>query len=260
MARIPDSVVARLKRQVSLQRLVDAAGVEIIERGRGEWAGVCPFHPEVGEPAGLVVSAKSNSWRCSVGCGGSVVDWVMRAEGVSFRHAVELLRDGHTPTRLDRPPPVLSSVPKLTTAAFSAELSDGELLDAVFGFYGETLRANTDVQGWLAERRCATAEAIDRFGLGFADRTLGYRIPAANRTEGREVRDRLKQLGVLRGSGHERFRGSLVVPVRDVEGRTVQVYGRKTGSGLRKAPSCIPGCVTAAGGCSTKPSLALLMS
>ena len=29
-----------------------------------------------------------------MGAGGSVIDWVMRAEGVSFRHAVELLRDG----------------------------------------------------------------------------------------------------------------------------------------------------------------------
>ena len=125
MAPIPDSVVARLKRQVSLQRLVEAAGVEIAEQRRGEWVGVCPFHAGESESAGLVVSGKSNSWRCAGGCGGSVVDWVMRADGVSFRHAVELLRDGHTPSRLDRPPPALSSVPKLETVAFSPELSDG---------------------------------------------------------------------------------------------------------------------------------------
>jgi hypothetical protein len=29
-----------------------------------------------------------------------VIDWVMRVEGVSFRHAVELLRDGVAPTRV----------------------------------------------------------------------------------------------------------------------------------------------------------------
>ena len=233
MARIPDAVIVRLKREVSLQRLVEAAGVELGERGRGEWSGVCPFHPGDEAEAGLVVLKAANSWRCSAGCGGSVVDWVMRAEGVSFRHAVELLRDGHTPTRLDRPPPERSSVRRLD-APFSADLSDGELLGAVVGFYCETLKANVDAQGWLAGRRCATAEAIDVFGLGFADRSLGYRIPAANRAEGKAVRDRLKQLGVLRDSGHERFRGSLVVPVRDVEGRVVQVYGRKTGTQLRR--------------------------
>jgi len=32
---------------------------------------------------------------CSVG--GSVIDWVMKAEGVSFRHAVELLREVNLP-------------------------------------------------------------------------------------------------------------------------------------------------------------------
>ncbi|MCP3880627.1 MAG: toprim domain-containing protein, partial [Sulfitobacter sp.] len=233
MARIPDVVVARLKKQVSLQRLVEAAGVDLDERGRGEWVGVCPFHPGESEPAGLVVSGKGNSWRCSSGCGGSVVDWVMRAEGVSFRHAVELLRDGHAPTRLDGPPPGRSSVTRLD-APFSAELSDGELLDAVLGFYGDTLKANIDVQGYLAGRRCGTAEAIDRFGLGFADRSLGYRIPAASRAEGKAIRGRLRDLGVLRGTGHERFRGSLVVPVRDVEGQIVQIYGRKTGGRLRR--------------------------
>jgi DNA primase len=39
-----------------------------------------------------VVTVKSNQWHC-FGCdaGRSVIDWVMRAERVSFRHACELL-------------------------------------------------------------------------------------------------------------------------------------------------------------------------
>ena len=78
-----------------------------------QWVGVCPFHSNAGGD------------EAEAGCGGSVVDWVMCAEGVSFRHAVELLHDGHTSSRSDRPPPVLLSVSKLETAAFSAELSDG---------------------------------------------------------------------------------------------------------------------------------------
>jgi DNA primase len=42
------------------------------------------------------VSPKKNLWHCLGACqaGGSVIDWVMRAEGVSFRHAVELLKEG----------------------------------------------------------------------------------------------------------------------------------------------------------------------
>jgi len=153
---------------------------------------------------------------------------------VSFRHGVELLRDGHVPTRLDGAPPERSTVAKLDAAGLSADLSDTELLDAVVGFYGETLKANPDVLGYLSQRVCATGEAIDVFRLGFADRTLGYRIPAANRSEGKQLRSRLRNLGVLRDSGHERFRGSLVIPVLDTHGQVVQVYGRKTGTGLRK--------------------------
>ena len=57
--------------------------------------GCCPFHEDRHAVAGDHRPAK-NLWHCLGACqaGGSVIDWVMRAEGVSFRHAVELLRDG----------------------------------------------------------------------------------------------------------------------------------------------------------------------
>ena len=62
MARIPDSVVARLKREVSLRRLVEAAGVEIVECVRGEWAGVCPFHPDGPEAVKLTPVPGVENW------------------------------------------------------------------------------------------------------------------------------------------------------------------------------------------------------
>jgi DNA primase len=93
-ARIPDEEIERLKAEVSLQRLVEAAGVEL-RRAGADLVGCCPFHNDR-EPS-LVVSSGKNLWHCLGACqaGGSVIDWVMRTEGVSFRHAVELLRDGH---------------------------------------------------------------------------------------------------------------------------------------------------------------------
>ena len=43
-----------------------------------------------------------------------MIDWVMRAEGVSFRHAAELLRTDLPPEGLSKSPqPKLSTVPKL---------------------------------------------------------------------------------------------------------------------------------------------------
>ena len=60
---------------------------------------------------------------------------------------------------------------------------------------------------------------IERFQLGFANRTLGYRLPEKNRGAGAEIRGRLQKLGILRESGHEHFNGSVVIPIFDLERR-----------------------------------------
>lgn len=108
MARIPKAEIGRLKEQVSL---AEAAGVTL-RRTRADLTGCCPFH-EDGTPS-LVISPERNLWHCLGACqaGGSVIDWVMRAEGVSFRHAVELLRDG-MPAISSGPAPKRSKVRKL---------------------------------------------------------------------------------------------------------------------------------------------------
>jgi DNA primase len=114
LARIPEEVIERLKEEVSLQRLVELAGVDLRQQGK-DLVGLCPFHEE--RTASLVVSPEKNLWHCMGACqvGGSVIDWVMRAEGVSFRHAVELLRDGVAPSALDGRRAVRSTVAKLTS-------------------------------------------------------------------------------------------------------------------------------------------------
>jgi DNA primase len=87
--RIPDEVIDRLKQEVSLQRLVEARGIELKRHGT-DLLGLCPLHVDH-EPS-LVISPKKNPWHCLGACqtGGSVIDWVMKAQGVSFHHAVEL--------------------------------------------------------------------------------------------------------------------------------------------------------------------------
>jgi hypothetical protein len=46
---------------------------------------------------------------------------------------------------------------------------------------------------------------LTRFQLGYANRTLGYRLPASNRVTGADMRGRLQKLGILRESGHEKL-------------------------------------------------------
>ncbi len=233
MGRIPKAELERLKREVSVRELAEARGVRLAPHG-DNLIGLCPFHDDR-EPS-LVISPGKNLWNCLGACGkgGSVVDWVMVAEGVSFRHAVEILK-AKSPalTTEAAPPPKRSTVVKLPPPV-APEATDCELLDQVAGYYHETLKQSPEAMGYLESRGLGSEELVDRFRLGFANRTLGYRLPQSNRREGQEVRGRLQELGVIRSSGHEHLNGSLVIPIHDAEGRVVQLYGRKVTQRLRK--------------------------
>ena len=182
MARIADAEIERLRVEVSLIRLVEAAGVTLSKRG-AEMMGCCPFHAD--DTPSLSVSAAKNLFRC-FGCdaGGGPIDWVMRAEGVSFRHAVELLRADYAPEGLATPV-ARSTVVKLPTLSAA---DDAKLLGEVADYYARALKTNPECQAYLAKRGLNHPELIEMFGLGFADRTLGYRLPAANRKAGADVR------------------------------------------------------------------------
>jgi len=230
VARIPEGELERLKAGVSLVRLIEASGVRLERRGK-DHVGRCPFH-EDGTPS-LSVSAEKNLWRC-FGCeaGGDVIAWVMRREGVSFRHAVELLKADYAPDASAPAPAVKSTVAKLPALATPAE--DAALMGEVMGYYHTALKRTPEALAYLERRGLMHPELVEHFQLGFSDRTLGYRLPQANRKAGADVRGRLMALGVLRESGHEHLRGSLVVPLFDAEGRVVNLYGRKIRDDLRK--------------------------
>ena len=225
MGRIPDEVIERLKEEVSLQRLVELAGVELRQQGK-DLVGLCPFHEE--RTGSLVISPEKNLWHCMGACqaGGSVIDWVMRAEGVSFRHAVELLRDGVAPSALSGQRVTRSTVARLPSP-LPIGAGERELLERVVGFYAQTLRECPEALAVLERRGLAGQELIEEFRIGYANRTLGYRLPAKNRKPGAELRGKLQALGVFRATGHEHLSGSLVIPVCDVNGEVVQLYGRK---------------------------------
>ncbi|MBL8913652.1 MAG: toprim domain-containing protein, partial [Archangium sp.] len=230
MARVSDEELERLKREVSLERLVTARGVELVKRG-ADLVGRCPFHED--KTPSLVVTPAKNLWHCLGACrtGGSVVDWVMRAEGVNFRHAVELLREG---VELSGPVgPRKATVPKLPSPV-SNDTDGPQLLAQVRDYYHSTLRTAGEAWSYLEKRGLRNDELVTHFKLGFANRTLGLRVPNANRAAGAAIRGRLEKLGVLRkGSGHEHLAGSLVVPLADESGTVLGMYGRKVTKGLR---------------------------
>ena len=240
MARILDAELARLKAEVSVQRLVEGVGVELRRQG-ADWVGRCPFHDD--RSPSLVVSPVKNLWHCLGACraGGGPVDWVMTAQGVSFRHAVELLREDSaslrtlaSPSPLSAGGPVVRSSARKLAPLAAAGVADVELLGSVVGYYAQTLASSPEALGFLARRRIEHPEAIEAFRLGYANRTLGYRLPGSQTKDGAALRSRLQALGILRTSGHEHFTGSLVIPVLDEAAVVGEVYGRKVAEhGLR---------------------------
>ena len=228
MARIGKAEVDRLNAEVAVQRLAESRGLELAEQTNGDLTGACPWWGTVGA---LVIDAE-NGWACS-SCakGGGAVEWVMATEGVSLSLAVEMLREGLPLS--DGP---VGSVPKkastLKLPPFGAGLPDDVLLGEVAAFYHRTLLEAPEVAGFLERRGLADAEMVHAFRLGFSNRNLAYRIPNRQRAAGKKLRQQLQSIGVLAPSGHEAFRGSLVVPVTDVDQRVLQLYGRKIGTHL----------------------------
>ena len=228
MARLSDNEISKLKSDVSLLRLAESQGYELKREGN-DYVMCCPFHEE--KTASLKITPDKNLFHCfGCGAGGSVIDWVMKTQGVSFKHAVELLKN-------DSSLVTSANVKKATIRKLAlplAENADNQraLLD-VMAFYHDTLKQTTEAQEYLKSRGLDDAELINHFKLGYANRTLGLHLPLKNRATGAKLRGVLQDVGILRQSGHEHFAGSLVVPVVN-DGKVLEMYGRKVGKSLRK--------------------------
>jgi DNA primase len=243
MARIPDESLERLKREVSLARLIETQGLKLTSQGK-DLACRCPWHEGDDTPS-CIVSPKTNLWHC-FGCdaGGSVIDWVMRRHKVSFRHACELLAKQHpalaAAASTDTPPAAVKlSAGKLRTAQSFSLAGDQELLDQVIDFYHTTLKASPEALEYLEKRGLGSMALIEHFRLGYANRTLAYRLAPKQYKAGAEMRTALQRVGILRDSGHEHFNGSIVVPLFGDDGSNpaarpvVGAYARKLLDNLR---------------------------
>lgn len=231
MPRIPEAEIERLKSEISVQRLVESAGIALKKSGK-DLIGVCPFHAD--DTASLAVTPAKNLWHCfGCGIGGGPIDWVIKKNGVSFRHAVELLREGISPLAASGGAPVKHSTVRTLPPPVAPDADDQKLLDDTIAYYHARLKESPDALAYLKARGIDHPEVIDTFKLGVADRTLGLRLPEKNRVAGAEIRTRLQKIGLLRESGHEHFNGSLVIPIHNEAGQAVEVYGRKLLDNLR---------------------------
>jgi DNA primase catalytic core len=231
MRRIPDDELQRLKREVPLADLCRDYGIELKPHG-ADLVGLCPFHDDH-EPSFIVTPAK-NLWNClgACGAGGDNLQLVMKKEGVSFRHAVEILQRklGVVPDAAILKTHV--GTQRAILVEPSDELTDAALLAYVVEFYHQTFCNDPKAMQYLQKRGCFHPEAVKTFKLGYANRTLGYRVPEQT-VAGKKLRAQLQRVGIYRDSGHEHLSGCVVFPVFDAQGcephgpRVAELYGRR---------------------------------
>jgi DNA primase len=251
MALLTTEEIEKIKADTDLAAVVRSRGVALAAKG-GDLIGLCPFHED--KSPSLHVTPAKRLWRCvSCNATGNVIQFVQRFDGVSFRHAADLLAGG---AAFKAPPtcgPVKkSTVPKLanplagvtasvpTTSATAGRApdpatlaaehaADQEALRCVLDYYAERLTANPSALAYLEKRGLSDPELLRVFRIGYCDRTLGLRLPQKNRAEGAALRGRLERLGLMRETGHEHFRGQIVVPVIGDGGEIGTIYGRAAG-------------------------------
>lgn len=224
----PAQFLDELKTRVGLADVVSKR-VKLVRKGR-EHHGLCPFHKE--KTPSFTVNEDKGFYHC-FGCGahGSVFDFVMETQGLSFPEAVEqLARDaGMEVPRAD---------PEERERAKRRKTLE-EVNEAACGFFEQKLflPEGREALDYL-HRRGLTDDDIRRFRLGFAPDGRGV-LRSALAREG--VDDGLMvEAGLLiqppdgGRDPYDRFRGRVIFPITDRRGRVVAFGGRILGDGEPK--------------------------
>ena len=228
MPRIPEAEIARIKAETNLVALIQSRGVALNQQGLN-WTGFCPFHEDKQTP-NLIVTPSKGLFRCmAANCGktGNAIQFVQWHDGVSFRHAFELLSNGGKAAFEQSNGIAKKSLIQKLPCPIDPEDS-AKILAQVSDYYAERLLKNPDALAYLASRGLDDESLIERFKIGFSDRTLGIRVPHARRKDGNELREQLKALGVYRKkTSREHLLGCITIPIKNTQGDIVQIYGRR---------------------------------
>ncbi len=206
---------------------VIAPSVKLIRAGR-EWKACCPFHNE--KTPSFTVNDDKGFYHC-FGCGahGDAIRFLTDQRGMPFMDAVKELA-GKAGLEVPAPDPRAREQAERT-----ATLTD--VMAEVAKYYSEQLNglAGADAREYL-KRRGIDAATTQRFGLGLSpdNRT------ALKRALGHIGEDRLIETGMLiqpeegEKDSYDRFRGRLMIPIRDPRGRVIGFGGRILGEGEPK--------------------------
>ena len=108
-------------------------------------------------------------------------------------------------------------------------------LTNTFEYYHQSLLKTQDVLA-LLERKCGnlTVEILEKFQVGYSNRSLGISLPRPRSVQGDIIRGVLQRYALLKPNGHETFRGALLFPEFDFNGSLINVFGYRTRTNLNK--------------------------
>jgi DNA primase catalytic core len=230
MARFSEEELEEIRRNTDIVALIESYGTTLKQRPDvNEYVGLCPLHDD--KEASLHVNRAKGVWHCKSGCGGGdCFQWVMKAEGgISFKLSVDLIKNKAVGLMAGNGTKA-KFVPRFESP-IAQSASDQELIFTVAEYYHQCLAKNGDALAYLAKRGLNDSDAIQRFKIGFCDRTLGHRIPNRQTQAGAEQRAKLDALGILKETGHESMRGCITFPVIVSEGKAGELYGRRITKG-----------------------------
>ena len=199
--------------------VIDVVGETVaLKRAGSAYKGLCPFHAE--KTPSFIVTPDRESWRC-FGCGegGDIFTFLMQRDGIDFREAL---------SRLAEKAGVELSAQTAKNDRHRRRLRDA--LEAAIAWYREVLLQAPQAEAarlYLAERGL-TAETLERFTIGYALTTWDA---LTRRLIGRGfTNEELIAAGLAspsnRGGVIDKFRGRIIIPIRDASGRAVGLGGR----------------------------------
>lgn len=217
--KIPDDTLQAIRERVSIVEVV--SGYVSLKKAGRNYVGLCPFHGE--KTPSFTVNEERGLFHCfGCGAGGTVFTFVMRADRIDFREAVEILarRAGVRLPERTGPGQSTEQRQELMQVNESAQRYFRQALQSAPG---------APARQYLAKRGLSAA-ITEHYGLGFCPPAGAGLVRAL----APGCHQRAIDLGLLgrRSDGglYERLRGRVTFPIRDGSGRVVGFGGRTLGS------------------------------
>ncbi|OCG25128.1 DNA primase [Gilliamella sp. Fer1-1] len=214
---------------IARTNILDVISKRVKMKKKGNnYFGCCPFHDE--KTASFSLNEKKQIYYC-FGCGasGSVVNFLMQYERLSFPEAIEELASmqGIQVPYIDTDNSQIDQSKHIESRNVRRDLY--ALMAKITNFYQQQLALPTSIEAHkYLEQRGLNAEIIARYKIGFVPNE--WRLTSQNVVKTKAEAALYQQAGMLvtndSRNQYDRFRGRIMFPIRDRQGNVIAFGGR----------------------------------